>query len=78
MFGYENENRRGPGRWIQYIFETALIIAASGYLIRLGVRFFLEVLVGAAHYCGDDSRSSYRLAYLEKPAWRQVVKEAAL
>lgn len=43
MFGYENENRRGPGRWIQYIFETALIIAASGYLIRLGVRFFLEV-----------------------------------
>ena len=42
MFGYENENRRGPGR-IQYIFETALIIAASGYLIRLGVRFFLEV-----------------------------------
>ena len=43
MFGYENENRRGPGRWIQYIFETALIIAASGYLVRLGVRFFLEV-----------------------------------
>ena len=43
MFGYENENRRGPGRWIQYIFETALIIAASGYLSRRGVRFFLEV-----------------------------------
>ncbi|EOS75382.1 hypothetical protein C819_02372 [Lachnospiraceae bacterium 10-1] len=35
-------------------------------------------LVGAAHYCGDDSRGSHWLAYLEKPAWRQVVKEAAL
>ena len=69
MFGYENENRRGPGRWIQYIFETALIIAVSGYLIRL---------VGAAHYCGGDGRGSHWLAYLEKPAWGQMVKEAAL
>ncbi len=41
MFGHEN--RGGPGRWIGYIFEAALIIAASGYLIRLGVQFFLEV-----------------------------------
>lgn len=35
-------------------------------------------LVGAAHYCGSDSRSSHWLAYLEKPAWGQMVKEAAL
>lgn len=41
MFGYEN--RGGPGRWIGYLFEAAVIIAASGYLIRLGVQFFLEV-----------------------------------
>lgn len=41
MFGYGD--RGGPGRWIGYIFEAAVIIAASGYLIRLGVQFFLEV-----------------------------------
>lgn len=35
-------------------------------------------LVGAAHYCGSDSRGSHWLAYLEKPAWGQMVKEAAL
>lgn len=35
-------------------------------------------LVGAAHYCGSDSRGSHWLAYLEKPARGQMVKEAAL
>ena len=38
-----NGERGGPGRWIGYLFEAAVTIAASGYLIRLGVRFFLEV-----------------------------------
>ena len=41
MFGYGD--RGSPGRWIGYLFEAAVIIAASGYLIRLGVQFFLEV-----------------------------------
>lgn len=35
-------------------------------------------LVGAAHYCSGDGRGSHWLAYLEKPAWGQMVKEAAL
>lgn len=35
-------------------------------------------LVGAAHYSGSDSWGSHWLAYLEKPAWGQMVKEAAL
>lgn len=37
------DHRGGPGRWVGYLFEAAVIIAASGYLIRLGVQFFLEV-----------------------------------
>ena len=43
MFGYGDRDRGGPGRWLGYLFEAAVIIAASGYLIRLGVRLFLEV-----------------------------------
>ncbi len=35
-------------------------------------------LVGAAHYCSGDNWGSHWLAYLEKPAWGQMVKEAAL
>lgn len=42
MFEY-GDHRGGPGRWVGYLFEAAVIIAASGYLIRLGVQFFLEV-----------------------------------
>ena len=38
-----NGDRGGPGRWLSYLFEATVIIAASGYLIRLGVQFFLEV-----------------------------------
>ncbi|WP_296480766.1 hypothetical protein [Acutalibacter muris] len=41
MFGHGD--RGGSGRWIGYIFEAAVTIAVSGYLIRLGVRLFLEV-----------------------------------
>ncbi|MCM1343733.1 MAG: hypothetical protein NC305_11010 [Lachnospiraceae bacterium] len=43
MFGYGDRDRGGPGRWLGYLFEAAVIIAASGYLIRLGVQLFLEV-----------------------------------
>lgn len=43
MLGNGNAERGGPGRWIGYLFEAAVTIAASGYLIRLGVQFFLDV-----------------------------------
>lgn len=35
-------------------------------------------LVGAARHCSGGGRGSHWLAYLEKPAWRQMVKEAIL
>ncbi len=65
-----NGDRGGPGRWLSYLFEAAVIIAASGYLPRS--------LVGTARHCSNDSRSCHWLAYLEKPARQQMVKEDAL
>lgn len=78
-YAWERERRTGRPRSVDRVsFRGRCHHCCQRLPDPAGCAVLPRCLVGAAHYRGCDSWGSHWLAYLEKPAWRQMVKEAVL